>query len=269
MLVLSLLVLSASPAPLKVAVPDFSVISVDRESAAFFMDRFANRLRTRGLAVTTPAEIASVLGLERQKQLLGCSDSSSSCQAEIAAALGADAIVNARVARFGQRFELSLTLIDPSNAAVLASLSPSAADEGKVLETLDAAADEFATKLYAAKRPGAQPVAQLNETTSSGPPKWISAIPLAVGVGATIFGSVQLAQSYGTVNEIKDGATNFEELGDKAKSERAVGISMLCVGAAGLATAAVLFFTGAKPAATPVAIITPQGALVGVEGRLP
>ena len=87
-------------------------------------------------------------------------------------------------------------------------------------------------------------------------------------MGATIFGSVQLAQSYGTVNEIKD-ATNFEELGNQAKSERAVGISMLCVGAAGLTTAAVLFFTGAKPAATPVAIITPQGALVGVEGRLP
>ena len=266
MLVLSLLVLSASPAPLKVAVPNFSVISVDRESAAFFMDRFANRLRTRGLAVTTPAEIESVLGLERQKQLLGCAESSNSCQAEIAAALGADAILNARIARFGQRFELSLTLIDPANAAVLASLSPSAADEGKVLETLDAAADEFAAKLYAAKRPGAQPVARIDEPTSSAPPKWIAAIPLAVGVGATIFGSVELAQSYTTASQIKD-APDYETLGTNAKTERAVGITMLCVGAAGIATAGIVFFTGAKPAVTPVALVSPQGAYV--EGRLP
>ena len=149
MIALSLLLLAASPSPLKVAVPDFSVISVDKESAAFFMDRFANRLRARGLAVTTPAEIESVLGLERQKALLGCAESSSSCQAEIAAALGADAIIRGSIARFGQRFELALTLIDPANAGVMASVSTSANDEGKVLEALDTAADELAGKLFA------------------------------------------------------------------------------------------------------------------------
>jgi hypothetical protein len=267
MLVLSLLVLSA--APLKVAVPDFSVISVDKESASFFMDRFANRLRAKGLAVTTPAEIEAVLGLERQKALLGCSESSSSCQAEIAAALGADAIIRGRIARFGQRFELSLTLIDPANAAVLASLSPSASDEGKVIDTLETSADELASKLYAVKRQGeAPPVAQVHETPSQGSSRWVAAIPLAVGVGAGIFGAVELATSYDTAKRIET-APNYESVGSQAKLERALGISMLCVGAAGITTAAILFFTGAKPAATPIAVITPHGAVIGVEGRLP
>src|SRR4051794_11103737 len=112
MLALSLLLLTAAPAPLRLAVPDFSVINVDKESAAFFMDRFAYRLRTKGLAVTTATEIDAVLGLERQKALLGCAEDASSCQMEILAAIGADGIVRARIARFGQRFELSLTLID-------------------------------------------------------------------------------------------------------------------------------------------------------------
>ena len=54
-----------------------------------------------------------------------------------------------------------------------------------------------------------------------------------------------------------------------AKLDRGLGIALVGVGAAGLATAAILFFTGRAPIATPVAVLSREGAWVGIEGRLP
>ena len=290
MLALSLMMIAATPAPLRVAVPNFNVINIQPEAAAFFMDRFANRLRSRGLAVTTATEIETVLGLERQKQLLGCAEDSSSCQAEIAAALGADAIVRARVARFGQRFELTLTLIDPANAGVIGSISASATDEGKVLDALEAGADEFTTKLVAAKRGKAMtvapvadkpvvekpvviepaPVAEVAVVTPPRPfdKRWLSLIPLTIGVGSAVAGSALIGGSISKRDAIAI-VGNPEAQADLARTDRVLGILFLGVGAAGLTTAAILFFTGKAPEATPLIALSPAGAFVGVEGRLP
>ena len=282
MLALSLLMLAATPAPLRVAVPNFNVINIQPEAAAFFMDRFANRLRSRGLAVTTATEIETVLGLERQKQLLGCAENSSSCQAEIAAALGADAIVRARVARFGKRFELTLTLIDPANAGVIGSISASATDEGKVLDTLEAGADEFTAKLVAAKRGKAVAVAPVEDTPVVEKPvvekpiverpiekpvvvapapiaeaavaaiarpfdsRWLSLIPLTIGVGSTVLGSFMINASILNRDRIAY-APDFLDLADIARQQRVFGIILLGVGAAGLTTAAILFFKARLP----------------------
>lgn len=290
MLALSLMMIAATPAPLRVAVPNFNVINIQPEAAAFFMDRFANRLRSRGLAVTTATEIETVLGLERQKQLLGCAEDSSSCQAEIAAALGADAIVRARVARFGQRFELTLTLIDPANAGVIGSISASATDEGKVLDALEAGADEFTTKLVAAKRGKAMtvapvadkpvvekpvviepaPVAEVAVVTPPRPfdKRWLSLIPLTIGVGSAVAGSALIGGSISKRDAIAI-VGNPEAQADLARTDRVLGILFLGVGAAGLTTAAILFFAGKAPEATPLIALSPAGAFVGVEGRLP
>ncbi len=298
MFALSLLMLAATPAPLRVAVPNFNVINIQPDAAAFFMDRFANRLRSRGLAVTTATEIETVLGLERQKQLLGCAENSSSCQAEIAAALGADAIVRARVARFGKRFELTLTLIDPANAGVIGSISASATDEGKVLDTLEAGADEFTAKLVAAKRGKAvavapvedkpvvekpvvekpvveepvvvAPIAEVAVTSPARPfdKRWLSIIPLTVGVGSAVAGAALIGSSIEKRDRIAS-AFDPDAQANLARIDRGFGISFLGVGVAGVATAAILFFTGKAPEATPIVALTPAGGYVGVEGRLP
>ncbi|MDP2276127.1 MAG: hypothetical protein Q8N23_12900 [Archangium sp.] len=295
MLALSLLMLAATPAPLRVAVPNFNVINIQPEAAAFFMDRFANRLRSRGLAVTTATEIETVLGLERQKQLLGCAENSSSCQAEIAAALGADAIVRARVARFGQRFELTLTLIDPANAAVIGSISGSATDEGKVLDTLEAGADEFTAKLVAAKRGKAVAVAPVEDTPVVEKPvvekpveiepariaaaevatparpfdkRWLALIPVTLGALSVVAGGGYIASSITSRDQIAI-SPEPEAMANQARSARVLGILFLGVGAAGMTTAAVLFFTGKAPEAMPIVALTPAGGFVGVEGRLP
>lgn len=266
MLPLCLLLLTANPAPLKLAVPNFNVINVAPESAAFFMDRFSNRLRAKGLSVTSATEIETVLGLERQKSLMGCAETN--CQAEIAAALGVDGIVRARIARFGARFELSLTLIDPANAAVLASVTSSAPDESKVLDALDEAADELSGKFKQAKRGTQVVVPTVTTQPPTGSSRWVALIPLAVGLGAGVAGGALLSDSF-VKRDLIATDPDPDAVANAARVDRALGITLIGVGVAGLATAAILFFTAKEPTVTPVALLTHDGAWVGLEGRLP
>lgn len=74
---LSVVVLSAEPAPLKVAAPGFNVINLEARLGEFYTEHTAQQLKLLGLEVITVREIASMLGLERQRQLLGCSEGAS------------------------------------------------------------------------------------------------------------------------------------------------------------------------------------------------
>jgi hypothetical protein len=60
--------------------------------------------------VTGPGDIANLLGLERQKQLIGCGETS--CGAELAGALNADRIFSGDLSRIDDTFLLNLSLQD-------------------------------------------------------------------------------------------------------------------------------------------------------------
>lgn len=68
-------------------------------------------LRDRGFDVVSSTDIAAALGLERQKQLVGCTDSN--CLAEIGGALGVDFMVLSQVGGLDNDTLLVLKLIDP------------------------------------------------------------------------------------------------------------------------------------------------------------
>jgi len=61
-------------------------------------------------------EIEALLGLEQQKSMLGCDDTS--CLAEIAGALGVDKVIAGKVGKVGSTFVVNLTLIDHKTASV-------------------------------------------------------------------------------------------------------------------------------------------------------
>src|SRR5438128_1810620 len=83
---------TASAAP-KVGVPGIDSLWLDQKKADFFREYLAQSLGDHGFDVITAKQMAAVIGLERQKQLLGCADSSSSCLAELAGALGAELLL--------------------------------------------------------------------------------------------------------------------------------------------------------------------------------
>src|SRR5688500_16256709 len=98
-LVLAAVVVSI--APMKLALPGLQVVGIDPKLGAFYGEHFAQQLTLRGARVTSTSEISALLGLERQKQLLGCSDEASSCMAELAKALGVDGLALGDVAKVG------------------------------------------------------------------------------------------------------------------------------------------------------------------------
>lgn len=132
---LVVLAVTVQAAP-RVTVPQFRVTQVSPEIAEFATERTGQLLRERGFVVTTPDEIQALLGNERQRQLLGC-DEGQSCMSELAAALGADAIVVGRLTRLGGRLEVDVKLVDSSTSAVKAQARESITDDGELRGALE------------------------------------------------------------------------------------------------------------------------------------
>lgn len=166
------LVLAASP---QLAMTSFSGVGVTKELQGYCSERVAAAMVARGLRVTTPEDIANVLGLERQRQLLGCdSETASSCAAELASALGAEAIVSGSVARLGSGFEVSVKVVSTATVRVLAQAQASATSENGLAAALEDVASQLAARL--APTPGP------SRALTLGLPLGLSAAAVVVGV---------------------------------------------------------------------------------------
>src|SRR4051812_14698011 len=111
---LSAALLFAAPvdATVKLASPGLSYVNVDDKLGDFFNEYFAQQLVLQGgIRVTTKNEISSLLGFERQRQLLGCSDQSSSCLAELAGALGVDGIITGSIAKLSSGYAGNIKIV--------------------------------------------------------------------------------------------------------------------------------------------------------------
>lgn len=143
------LVLGADPAPateakkgnyLKLAAPPFSAVNMDEKVATFFSEHFAGALVQRGLMVLTASEINALIGVERSKQLIGCSEDASSCVAELSSALGVDGLVTGTVAKFGGTLQANVKIFSARDGSNLRALSIKAGGEEQLLEALTAQA---------------------------------------------------------------------------------------------------------------------------------
>jgi hypothetical protein len=72
-----------------------------------------------------------MLGMERQKELLGCDDIS--CMAQIGGALGVDALLSVKVGKIGSTYRLSASLIHIAKAEVLVRASTQTSGEADAL----------------------------------------------------------------------------------------------------------------------------------------
>jgi TolB-like protein len=114
-----LLATVASAAPrTKVAVMEVrNVQGVPEGTAAILTDILVSEVAHSGMDVISKSDIAAIVGFEKQKSLLGCSDDSS-CLAEIGGALGVDFMVTGQVGQIGSRFRISLILVDVKKGKV-------------------------------------------------------------------------------------------------------------------------------------------------------
>lgn len=153
-LAVSLLVAAPPPVrePVKLASPGFTGVDVSSAQATFFSDHLAQQLTLRGLQVTTASQIGALLGFERQRQLLGCKEDTSSCMAELAAALGVDGVVTGSVGRFDNTFQVNVSVVSTKDGRTLSAFSRKVNGSSAVLDALNDAADQVARDLTAKLR---------------------------------------------------------------------------------------------------------------------
>jgi hypothetical protein len=258
-------VLAAAPAPAqkpKLAVLDLTAgAGVDATLTTPIVEAITGEVQRRGFFdVMSQRDISNLLGVERQKQLMGCSEQSGSCLTELSGALGARFILTGTLARLGDAYQLTLNALDTQKAQPLGRSTKLSKD----LATLQLMIP------YA--------VAEATATPPPAPPSRILPFTL-LGVGATaavmglLLGTVALNQQGQLQGELDAGQTQVGVLKSRdyyelqlATVERNKYIALSClVGGVALAVTGLLLMPkdigGAQVALVPTAN---GGALVGV-----
>ncbi len=111
--------LEAPEAPLtRLAVPHPQGSGVSEEVVALLGDAAVSEASRAGeLAVIGAADLAALLGHERQRDLLGCTEVS--CMAEVAGALDVDALLLVKLGKIGEIYRIGVDLIDSRKARPL------------------------------------------------------------------------------------------------------------------------------------------------------
>jgi len=150
------LALAAGPAKLAV-LPVVAGEGIPPGVAAALGETLSGEVRRRaGAEVITQREIAAVLSLERQKEMLGCT--SDACMAELGGALGCDRLVTGDVARLGESWLIHLRLVETARARVAAQADRRLRG-GTIDDVLDQLPAMVAELFPAVAAPGAGPAA--------------------------------------------------------------------------------------------------------------
>ncbi len=260
-----LALLGAGEKPISLALPGLGAQGFSREQADFFTEHLALALRQQGLEVVTPREIGALLGLERQKQLLGCSDGADSCTVELANALGADGVLLGDVGRLGDRIQINLKVLNPGNARAIALFARGVMGESAVLDALTAAAAELASQ-------SAQALGRSAPLARGGgrrPVGWWW-VPGAVGVGLAGAGVALILSGNATADFLRANAatltkTNAAEAVQSGQLRQRLGAALSIAGAAGVVASVVLLLTTNAPISG-VAWVDSRGASFGLGG---
>ncbi len=103
----------------KLAVLDVQAVGVEPEKAVALGDAITQELSRRGFfEVISSNDIRTLLGVERQKQLLGCGDTN--CTAELSGAIGARFVLQSSLTRLGDSLQLSVQMLDSAKAQTVA-----------------------------------------------------------------------------------------------------------------------------------------------------
>lgn len=246
-------VLVAGAAP-KVVSPDWTATDVKKELVSFYSQSMATALRQQGMEVITSQEIATLLGLERQKTLVGCNAEGASCMAELANALGADAILMVNLARFDDgSFRGVASLISSQSGKTLSMAKLDSSNEKRLLAAIDAAAPMLATPWgvkSAASRPDALKY------------WWV---PGALGVAVSGAAVGCIVGSRLDAEEIKKPETPFS-VAQRGQALQTAGFVGVGVGAGLLATGIIMAVWPEAPVQSAVTV-SAGGAGVSVGGR--
>ena len=233
-------------------------------------DRFASELgKGKGVRVVTRRDVEQVLGLERQKALLGCSESSSSCIAELAAGMGANALIVGTVVPVGSKVTVTLRLLDARDGRVVSSESARLPDLDAAQDWLDAQAP-----LTRAKAIEAFGSAELKQQAAPPSANWLPWVTTGVGGAAAVTGIILFASSKAdaeTLRTLPQGSQlNIADTAKSGQTKETAGVILLAAGGAVLVGGIVWGVVSSAPPKTSVSVaVIPNGAAVVFSGAFP
>lgn len=240
------------------------------------------------LEVIGTSDVQAILGIERQKQLLGCTDVANSCLIEISSALGAPWLVSGSLAKLGKAMRMDLKLIRSRDGKVVFRDGRTFKDESDVFEAVSA----LVTKLVKAidikegastttsapppvvveparpavtdVAPPPPPVVETRAAPAGNLGKWVLG---GAGVVGVLAGAGMLIGGFVSYDATKMNIGTFSFDGAKKEYESANGLKVAgaAVGGAGVAAlvAAIVWFVMPSDAAPTTFIgVSPNGVLV-------
>lgn len=115
------LALAAGTEKPRLAVLELQASGVPPETATALYDSMVQEVSRRGFFdVVSSKDIATLLGLERQKEVLGCNEAAQSCMAELAGAIGSRFVLSGSLSKLGDALQLSLQMLDTSKSQPVA-----------------------------------------------------------------------------------------------------------------------------------------------------
>jgi TolB-like protein len=297
----------AAPVPKKIRIAVLEIRALGTEaSRAELLSEIAltEAASMPGYEVIGKSDIASMLGFERQKKVMGCTDDSS-CLAEVGGALGVDFILVGSLGRIGTLQRLDLKLVDVKRSRVRGrvGVSVQGKEEAVVAEVQKAVHDLLDRELGQRADP---PVAKAPPHLEARPEKapasaGATAIPLpppprttprtgvataaptdgrrrwayvAGGAGLALVagGAVAGLSAKSAYDDEKAASARgdkgaYDSAKSKVKSMSAVADGLFLAGAVGVGAGTYLFFTSGRSA--PVAVgVSPVagGAVASVAG---
>lgn len=230
--------------PITVSLPPLQPVGgFDQGRADSLLDFFGQRLeRTGAWKVTTAAQIAQLLGFDRQRQLLGCE--ASTCVAELSGALGSEALVTGNIGKVGTAYTVNLKLLDAKNGSTLVSRSDRVSTEDDLFKWFERVAIEFTEQGQRQLR--APPVEPRRRT---GP----VVLTVAGGVTAAV-GLMLLIASHTDAAVLRSASiTNPDErnaIADRGAALQLSGALGIAVGLSAAAVGVVLLLLGEAPEAS-------------------
>lgn len=251
---------------LHLVVPGFSAVGLADSKAAFFGEHLGAALARAGVRVTTQKTVSEVLGVERQRQLLGCTDTG--CTVELTNALGADGIVSGEVATLSNSLQANVRLLSSRNGEVLEAISVRAPNDEALLDELESTARRIAAT-------GAARLSRSLNVTSSGSIslRKLAIVPAAVGLAGVATGTVLLIAASAQFEAIPlkgTAITDAEALKHVADGRplETGGWVAIGVGGAAIAAAVVMFIAGGSSSQVSAAVapLPSGGAWAGIGG---
>jgi hypothetical protein len=270
----------------KLAASEWCKSGLDKVVVETIETRYYDLLHKQGLDLIVPKDVAAVLGIERQRQMMGCTEEAS-CLAEIGGALGVDAVLYGCVVRAGSGFTVTLRAVGTRTAKPVVSYSQRLPSEDALQDWMDSSAKLMGLELRQAlggealteqiDRASAD-LGSVTSTVAPAPspwrkPAWISVAVAGVGLGLMLGGllgsSATLSELNAELAEQRQVTPRAEGLATRGSTLQTIGWVGAAVAGAGAVAAIVFFLLPTKKGPSPAVFVGPQGAVVGVVALLP